>query len=139
MHYVLRISATWHVSQFLLFRDLEDPDLWLGTDGHGRWGEMNGDHRIDLDGCVDLDLDCTPFTSILPIRRNSLHVGDSVELAVVAVDVEKLDLQPGRRRYTRLEPRRWQVDFLDTGTTQLFEVDEFGLPLDHPDGFCRLS
>ena len=56
VHYVLRISPTWHVRQFLLFRDVDEPDLWLGTDGNGRWGEINGAHRPDLDGCVDLDL-----------------------------------------------------------------------------------
>ena len=31
--YVLRVSPLWHVRQFLLFRDMEQPDLWLGTDG----------------------------------------------------------------------------------------------------------
>jgi len=46
--YVVRLSAVWQVRQFLLFRDLPDPDLWLGTDGSGRWGEMNGAHRTDL-------------------------------------------------------------------------------------------
>ena len=54
--FVIRMSATWMVQQFLLFRDLEEPDLWLATDGHGRWGEMNGAHRTELDGCVDIDL-----------------------------------------------------------------------------------
>jgi hypothetical protein len=34
--YVLRLSATWHMRQFLLFRDLDEPDLWLGADGTGR-------------------------------------------------------------------------------------------------------
>ncbi|MFZ9884781.1 MAG: putative glycolipid-binding domain-containing protein, partial [Ilumatobacteraceae bacterium] len=53
--FVLRLSAGWTVQQCLLFRDLEDPDLWLGTDSHGRWGEMNGAHRTELDGCTDID------------------------------------------------------------------------------------
>jgi hypothetical protein len=52
--YVVRLSATWQVRQFLLFRDLDQPDLWLGTDGAGRWGEVNGAHRPDLDGCTDI-------------------------------------------------------------------------------------
>ena len=42
--------------QFLLFRDLDEPDLWLATDGTGRWGEMNGAHRPELDGCYDVHL-----------------------------------------------------------------------------------
>ena len=78
--YVLRLSATWAVRQFLLFRDLDDPDLWLGTDGSGRWGEINGAHRPDLDGCHDIDLPITPFTHTLPIRRLALDVGDAADL-----------------------------------------------------------
>ncbi|MEY4338235.1 MAG: hypothetical protein RLZ14_85, partial [Actinomycetota bacterium] len=56
IEYVLRLSATWQVRQFILFRDLDEPDLWLATDGSGRWGEMNGAHRTELDGCYDIHL-----------------------------------------------------------------------------------
>ena len=55
--------------QLLLFRDLDEPDLWLATDGHNRWGEMNGAHRPELDGCADIELSCSPFPATLPIRR----------------------------------------------------------------------
>ena len=74
VQYVMRISPTWHVRQLLLFRDMDDPDLWLGTDGHGRWGEMNGAHRPELDGCIDIELTCTPFTHTLPIQIGRAHV-----------------------------------------------------------------
>jgi len=72
--FVLRISAGWTIQQCLVFRDLEDPDLWLGTDTHGRWGEMNGAHRTELDGCTDIDFVNTPFTNCIPIRRLPLLV-----------------------------------------------------------------
>ena len=103
IHYVIRLSPTWQVRQFLLFRDLDDPDLWLATDGHARWGEMNGAHRPELDGCHDIDLACTPFTNTLPIRRLPLHPGDSAELAVITVDVETLAVALDRQA---LPPRR---------------------------------
>ncbi len=56
VQYVVRLTASWQVRQFLLFRDLEEPDLWLATDGTARWGEMNGAHRAELDGCYDVGL-----------------------------------------------------------------------------------
>ncbi len=139
VHYILRISPTWHVRQFLLFRDLEDPDLWLGTDGHGRWGEMNGAHRPELDGCVDLDLPCTPFTNTIPIRRLPLQVGDTAEIKVAYIDVETLDVQPDRQRYTRLDTHRWRFEQLATGWNQEFEVDRFGLVRDYPTLFRRIE
>ncbi len=142
VQYVLRISPAWQVRQFLLFRDMDEPDLWLGTDGSGRWGEMNGAHREELDGCVDVELACTPFTHTIPIRRLPLHVGHSADITVASIDVETLDVRPTRRRYTRLETHRWRVTKLDTGVSIEFEVDEFGLVLDVTDdistGFRRV-
>ena len=51
----LRLSAQWRIQQMLLFRDMEEADLWLATDGKGHWGEMNGAHRTELDGALDID------------------------------------------------------------------------------------
>jgi uncharacterized protein len=137
VQYVVRLSASWQVRQFLLFRDLEDPDLWLATDGTARWGEMNGAHRIELDGCYDVDLVCTPLTHSLPIRRLPLHVGDSAELPVVMVDVETLDVRAATHRYMRLDTHRWA--FEHDGSSVEFEVDKHGIVIDVPGRFRRLS
>ena len=61
-------SPLWQVRQFLLFRDMEQPDLWLGTDGHGRWGELNAAHRPELDGALDVTIAGSPFVHSIPIR-----------------------------------------------------------------------
>jgi hypothetical protein len=137
VQYVVRLSASWQVRQFLLFRDLDDPDLWLATSGSARWGEMNGAHRIELDGCYDIDLACTPFTNSLPIRRLPLHVGDSAELPVVTVDVETLEVRPATHRYLRIDTHRWA--FEHDGHAVEFDVDQHGLLLDYPGKFRRLS
>ena len=139
VQYVLRLSPTWQVRQFLLFRDLEEPDLWLATDGSGRWGEMNGAHRTELDGCYDIDLACTPFTNTLPIRRLPLHEGHAAELPVVYVDPETLGVRPDLQRYTRISSHRWLFEQVETGFSAELEVDEFGLVLDYPTLFRRLS
>lgn len=135
--YVVRLSPTWQVRQFLLFRDLQDPDLWLGTDGSGRWGEVNGAHRTDLDGCVDVDLGCTPFTNTLPIRRLQLETGDAADVTAAMVDVDTLGVVPVHQRYARLAPRRYAYRNLDSGFEVEFDVDEYGLVHDYPDTFRR--
>jgi hypothetical protein len=138
VQYVVRLTANWQVRQFLLFRDLDEPDLWLATDGTARWGEMNGAHREELDGCYDVDLSATPFTNTLPIRRLPLQVGDSAELNVVYIDVDTLEVRPARQRYTRVGTHRWAYEGVDTGFAQTFDVDEHGLVLDYPTLFRRL-
>jgi hypothetical protein len=133
--YVLRITAQWQVSQFLLFRDLDEADLWLGTDGHGRWGEVNGAHRTDLDGGTDIVLACSPFSHAVPIRRLPLAVGDAAELSVLHVDVETLGVVTARVIYERVADRRWRYTHDDTTTA--FEVDDYGIPLDLAERFRR--
>ncbi len=138
IQYVVRLSPTWQVRQFLLFRDLDEPDLWLATDGGGRWGEMNGAHRTELDGCYDIDLACTPFTNTLPIRRLPLQEGHTAELPVVVVDPETLEVRKVVQRYTRLASHRWRYENVESGFTADLDVDEFGLVLDYPSLFRRL-
>jgi len=132
VHYVVRLDEQWRLRQFLLFRDLEEPDLWLGVNRAGQWGEINGAHRPELDGCVDVALPCTPFTDSLPIRRLLLGVGDRAEVRVALVDHETLEVTPVRRQVERLDERRWSVDGIE------FDVDDAGLVLDHPGRFRRL-
>jgi hypothetical protein len=135
--YVLRLSATWAVQQFLLFRDLDEPDLWLGTDGGGRWGEINGAHRPDLDGCHDIDLPVTPFTNTLPIRRLALDVGHAADITVAVVDTDTLGIVPVRQRYVRVAPQRFAYANLDTGFKTEFDIDPYGLVHDYPEHFNR--
>ncbi len=134
--YVVRLTAQWRISQFLLFRDLEEADLWLGTDGHGRWGEVNGAHRPDLDGAIDLALPRSPFAHTIPIRRLPLQVGHAAELSVLHVDVETLGVVPVAVRYERRSERGWCHDH--DGAVVEFDVDEYGLPLDLGERFRRV-
>jgi len=135
VQYVIRLSPMWQVRQFMLFRDLAEPDLWLGTDGHGRWGEMNGAHRTDLDGAYDVAMGCTPFTHTLPIRRVPLEIGDATELSVLQIDVGTLGVVPVRHVYERSARHRWRVT--TDGATLEFEVDEFGVVTDLDGHFRR--
>ena len=139
IQYVLRLSASWQVRQFLLFRDLDEPDLWLATDGSGRWGEMNGAHRTELDGCYDVDLACTPLTQTLPIRRLPLLDGDTADLPVVVIDPDTLEVRSDMHRYTRLNTHRWQHEAGTLGSASEFGVDQYGLVVDYPALFRRVS
>jgi uncharacterized protein len=137
VEYVLRLAPTWHVRQFLLFRDLPEPDLWLAIDADHRWGEVNGSYRRELDSCRDVELACTPFTATVPIRRLKLDVGGAADVDVIDVDVETLAAVRRPVRYERLADRTYRRTALDTGDVRQFEVDEFGLVVDEVDRYRR--
>jgi len=136
--YVLRLSAGWVVQQCLLFRDLDDPDLWLGTDSHGRWGEMNGAHRTELDGCTDIDFVNTPFTNCIPIRRLPLVTGHSATITVAVIDVETLGIKKQTQKYTKISPNTWRYFSNYSNCEVEATVDEFGFILDEPNRFQRV-
>ena len=130
VEYVLRLAPTWHVRQFLLFRDLDDPDLWLAIDADHRWGEVNGSYRTELDGCADVDLACTPFTATIPIRRLELAVGEAPSSTSSTSMSRRWQPTVSRVRYERWRPRRTGVRRSTSGDAGEFEVDEFGLVVD---------
>ncbi len=137
--FVLRLSAGWVIQQCLLFRDLEDPDLWLGTDSHGRWGEVNGAHRTELDGCTDLDFANSPFTNCIPIRRLPLLIGDSATLTVAVIDIETLGITKQTHQYTKLAQHSWRYISSASNTEVEVKVDQFGFVLDEPNNFKRVT
>ena len=134
---VFRLSAQWQVQQMLLFRDMTEPDLWLATDGRGRWGEMNGAHRTELDGCVDIDFAGTPFTNSAIIHRLPLHVGDQTDIHVITIDVETLAVVNEPQRYTRTSDHAWEYHSLHSNKNVSVNVDEFGFVINEPDAFIR--
>lgn len=136
---VIRLSALWKVQQLLLFRDLPDPDLWLATDGHGRWGEMNGAHRTELDGCVDIDFVNTPFTNSVLTHRLPLHVGHTADIPVITINVETLAVVSVPHRYTRIDTHTWEYTSLASGTQQQATVDECGFVVHEHDVFRRVQ
>ena len=103
VQYVLRLSASWQVRQFLLFRDLDDPDLWLATDGTATLGR---DERRPPRSSSMAATTSTCRARRSPTRCRSdayrCEVGDSTELPVVRVDVETLDARATIHRYLRL-------------------------------------
>lgn len=139
VHYVIRIAPTWHVRQFMLFRDLDEPDLWLAIDDRHHWGEVNGSYRREFDGCADVELSCTPFTVTVPIRRLGLGVGEGADIPLVDIDVDTLATTVARTRFERLDERSWRRTRLSDGDVREFTVDDRGLVVDEAGRFQRVA
>jgi hypothetical protein len=128
--YVVRFAPDFTVSQFLLFRDLDEPDLWLGHDGRGNWGEINGARRAELSGCRDLDVTCAVFPLTAGVRRLGLTVGESRVVPVVAVDVETLAVERTELTVTATATERWHLNNPGTGVDDELTFGADGVALD---------
>lgn len=101
--YQLRCTTGWRVSSLAIkvTNAVAHAALDLSTDGDGHW-LANGHPAPELDGCVDVDISCTPLTNTLPIRRLSWSPGETRDIDVVYVAVPVLDVHRARQRYTLL-------------------------------------
>ena len=61
--------------------------------------------RPDLAGCVDIDINCTPLTNTLPIRRLDWAPGQAHDFVMAYVSVPELTVRPVQQRYTCLAAR----------------------------------
>lgn len=111
-------------------------ELIRGDDG--TW-TADGVPRPDVAAAHDIDLEITPFTNTLPLRRVELAVGDSVDVVTAWVARGTLELHADPQRYTRLAPDRYLFESLDTDFSREITVDPDGFVLEYPGLFRRAS
>lgn len=135
LSYRIRLDAAWR-TRGVEVATTTGGRLVLAPDGVGRW-EADGAPAPALDGCVDVDLEATPLTNTLPIRRLGLEVGAGAEIRAAHVRVPGLAVSAARQRYTRTDDRLYRYEGLDTGATAEVEVDGSGFVLAYPGAFRR--
>lgn len=107
----------------------------LETDGQGNWrGNLPNIDKIC--GCIDVDLEYTPATNLLPLRRLRLRPGASAEIRTVWVRFPELNVQPLRQTYTQLSEHRVRYES-ETGFQADIEVDAWGLAIQYGEIWAR--
>lgn len=101
----------------------------------GRWS-LNGAECPEVEGAVDLDLNFSPSTNLLPIRRLDLDVGQEAPVRAAWLRFPSFDLKPLEQTYLRLSASRYlyrseggfeaELDVLPSGFVTLYP------------GFCRV-
>jgi hypothetical protein len=87
---------------------------WLGereidveiVSERGTWS-MNGGKCTVVEGAVDLDLNFSPSTNLLPIRRLALDVGQEAPVRAAWLRFPDFDLKPLDQAYRRLSSSRF--------------------------------
>jgi uncharacterized protein len=112
--------------------------MTLDADGDGHW-QRDGQPQPALDGCIDVDINRTPLTNTLPVRRLKLAPGQARDLDVVYVTVPELETRPVRQRYTRLEQPNAMYRYESGSFRADLPVDGDGFVLDYPRYWQRVG
>jgi hypothetical protein len=136
MRYRLETDESWHTRR-LEFALEGGAGIILEADGAGHW-LADGAAAPALDDCLDVDIQVTPFTNTLPIRRLALEQGATAEIDVVYLPVPELTPRSVAQRYTRLAADRFRYDGLFRDFSAELAVDADGLVIDYPQTFTRV-
>jgi hypothetical protein len=77
-------------------------DVDLAVDSEGGW-RLNGKKCPEVAGCIDLDLNFSPSTNLLPIRRLALQVGQEATVRAAWLRFPGFHLEPLEQLYRRLD------------------------------------
>jgi hypothetical protein len=83
----------------------KDIDVTIEADA-GRW-RLNGVECPQVEGCIDVDLNFSPSTNLLPIRRLDLPIGDEAEVRAAWLRFPDFVLEPLPQVYHRTGERAY--------------------------------
>ena len=98
--YTVHSDRWWRTTEAHVggWRGSEAVDLRLRRSAESTW-TVNGVSCPDVDGCVDLDLNFTPATNLLALRRLALVPGQAAEVRSAWLQWPERRLTPLTQRY----------------------------------------
>jgi hypothetical protein len=106
-------------------------DLHINTDQDQGWW-LNMVEQPAVKGCIDLDLNFSPATNLLPIRRLNLSIGETVEIRSAWLRFPSLKLEPLSQQYTRLDQDKYRYESAGGQFKADLRVNSSGLVVDYP-------
>ncbi len=142
--YQIHLDKEWMVRECVLrIVEGQGQTLQLFTDGQGHWTDGKGIACSELNGCLYIDIACTPFTNTLPIRRLKLAPGEKADFPVAYISVPDLNVRLVRQRYTcvsqTFDSAVYRYEGLEGGKIFDITVDAQGLVMDYPGLWKRVD
>ncbi len=135
LQYTVRCDAGWRTNEGSV-------DGWCGArrvelrfirSQSGTW-TLNGRACPAVAGCVDLDLNFTPATNLMPLRRLDLPVGETAEVRSAWLEWPRGILSVLTQRYTRRSATEYDYEADLPGSTKftgVLRVEPRGWVLDY--------
>lgn len=133
LDYLVLCDASWHTLSGKvagwLGNTLVEIELAVDPDHHWR---LNGVERPEAAGCIDLDLNFSPSTNLLPIRRLGLAIGQEAQVTAAWLRFPSFELEPLPQRYRRLDESTYRYESAGGGFVADLQVNPTGFVTNYP-------
>jgi hypothetical protein len=135
LDYAIACDAAWHTRSARVtgWIGAREVDVQIAVEA-GRW-RLGGAECPPVAGCVDLDLNFSPSTNLLPIRRLALAPGQEAEVRAAWLRFPSLTLEPLDQRYRRLDATTYHYESGGGAFVRTLTVDAAGFVIRYPDFF----
>lgn len=103
----------------------------ISVDQENFW-KLNDTEVPEVKGCIDVDLNFSPVTNLLPIRRLNLAVGEKSTVRAAWLRFPSFQLELLEQTYERIADRIYHYESAGGRFKTDIEVDNFGLAVNYP-------
>jgi hypothetical protein len=105
-------------------------DVQIAVGDERQW-LMNGAPQPAVSGCVDVDLNFSPSTNLLPVRRLKLEVGEEAIVRAAWLRFPSFQLEVLEQVYRRTAPELYEYESAGGSFKAQLRVNEFGFPVEY--------
>lgn len=110
-------------------------DVEVSVDASGVW-HLNGTACPQVRGSTDLDLNFSPSTNLLPIRRLNLPIGGEAQVKAAWLRFPSFTLEPLEQTYRRLDDALYRYESAGGKFVAELRVNASGLVTLYPRGWA---
>jgi hypothetical protein len=133
LDYRIECDTAWHTRSATVqgMHNNSFVDIHIKTDLNRRWW-LNDVEQPQVEGSTDIDLNFSPSTNLLPIRRLGLAAGDAAEVKAAWLRFPSFQLEPLTQEYRRLDENTYRYESAGGQFTAELKVNSSGFVIDYP-------
>jgi uncharacterized protein len=136
LDYVVVCDAAWHTVSGTVQGWVGDETIAIevSVDAARRWW-LNGTEYSTVAGSTDIDLNFSPSTNLLPVRRLELAIGQEAQVQAAWLRFPSFTLEPLDQRYRRLDAVTYRYESAGGMFTTDLQVNAAGFVALYPHFF----
>lgn len=109
----------------------------ISVDSNRCW-LLDGQECAQTAGCIDLDLNFSPLTNLLPVRRLNLNIGEKAEVRAAWLKFPGFEIEPLEQSYCRIDATTYRYESAGGRFVADLKVNEAGFVAHYPN-FWRIE